>query len=133
MLHFGVERASNINTKLTLNYDLSGNILTENLIHNLGKLKRTYDQEGRCTQISSPYHRETATYTQNNLTTRTLDNQTHSYLYDDNSQLTTEPKHTYTYDSIHTRLTHNEEQTLLTYDEDGRQSAHEDTHTIYQN
>lgn len=129
-----VERFSPAHTLLyahTYNtYDLSGNLLTENLINNLGPIQHTYDLKGQHTSLTSPYFSQVATYDpKGNLIHSTLDTHPHSYSYNALSQLTHEKaptfSQTYSFDSLYNPAHSTNplsELTTQTYDPNGNQT-----------
>jgi RHS repeat-associated protein len=88
-------------------YDLSGNLLQESLPFHLGKQTRSYDQNRRLKELSSPYFSQTLSYDPGGRLTYISAQGT--FTYDDLDQLTSEPNHTYTYDSRYNRITKNQE------------------------
>ena len=93
-------------------YDLSGNLLSEQLPFGFGQVTYRFDEKGRKTRIFSPYFSQYCKYDPcGNLILNTLDGIEHQYTYDDLWQLTEERalKHseTYEYDSLYNKLSEN--------------------------
>ncbi len=85
-------------------YDLDGNLLSENMIHNCGKIQHHRDLKGRKTTIVSPYFSQKCLYdTSGNLIQNTIDQTNISHTYDDLAQLISENDTTYHYDSLFNR------------------------------
>ena len=89
-----------------LSYDLNGNLLSEEMIHELGITEQSFDIQGQKIAIHSPYLNETASYDPcHNLLTKISDSQVYEYTYDSLDQLTSENDGkqltSYTHDSIH--------------------------------
>lgn len=96
--------------------DLSGRICCVRLPYNLGFIKKSIDPLGNLIKIEAPYFSEQNTFDRaGRLITKTVKdplgkNQIH-YHYDDLDQLISEEgvkPHTYTYDTIQNRISHNE-------------------------
>jgi RHS repeat-associated protein len=86
-------------------YDLSGNLLLEHLIHDLGTQSHTWNGNGAQATLSSPYFNQTITYDSASRVKKiSSDGQ---YEYNDLSELTLEDfginRSTYTYDDRHNR------------------------------
>ena len=90
-------------------YDLSGHLLEEKLIHELGSVKYSYLSSGNLECIQSPFFRETISYEPNGRI-QSLSNDG-SYCYDDLSQLTQERSHSYQYDNHYNRTARDSETT----------------------
>jgi RHS repeat-associated protein len=91
-------------------YDLDGNLLSEKMIFDLGKINHHFDLKGRQTEIISPYFSQKCKYDErDNLILNTHDNQIVSYTYNDLSQLTAEDDQTFGYDSVHNRIKKDDE------------------------
>jgi len=122
-------------------YDLDGNLLSESMILNAGKIKHVTDKKGRKTKITSPYFSQTCLYEAcNNLIESTIDQTYISYGYDDLSQLISENESSYGYDSLfnrkekdHTTFKTNHLNELIdqTYDLNGNQTQNGDTQYVY--
>ncbi|MDX8430635.1 MAG: RHS repeat-associated core domain-containing protein [Candidatus Algichlamydia australiensis] len=89
---------------------------TETLIANLGTQTHIYDLLNRERKRKSPYQTEAHKNFDKagNLTTRTLNEQTTTYTYNDLNQLTQENTTQYTYDSLHNRLSKNNDSYNIT-------------------
>ncbi len=111
-------------------YDLSGNLLTEQLINNLGTQSYSWNDNGNQASIVSPYFNQSITYDPaSRVKSISSDG---SYEYNDRSELILEDlsnsQCTYAYDAHHNRTEKNgvvtsynllDEQTALNYDLDG--------------
>jgi RHS repeat-associated protein len=128
-------------THLYENYDLDGNLLSESMINNSGKIQHRIDLKGRKTEIASPYFSQKCVYDAgDNLTKSVVDQQAISYAYDDLSQLTGESDTTYAYDSLFNRRMKDgkeyevndlNELKELTYDLNGNQIQKDQIHYTY--
>lgn len=92
-------------------YDLNGLLKKEELPFNLGETHFAYDQEGRLTQIQSPFIQETLQYRGKRLQSVN----TQAFKYDSSLRLTEEGGRSYTYDDLGNRLS--ESDTPYTYDD----------------
>ena len=123
------------------NYDLDGNLLTEDMINNAGQLQHRIDLKGRKSEITSPYFSQKCTYDAcDNLIKNTVDQQTISYSYDDLSQLTGENESSYGYDSLfnrrmknghHFQINNLNELSELAYDLNGNLIQKDNIHYVY--
>ena len=113
-----IERISNSGEKLYTHsyerFDLSGNVVSERLLSGC-ELVRGFDKLGRPAVISSSHYNETDLFDPaGNLINRSLSDPIgklkSTYTYDALHQLTTEPGHTYAYDSLYNRIAKNDEQ-----------------------
>ncbi|MGC1879424.1 MAG: RHS repeat-associated core domain-containing protein [Rhabdochlamydiaceae bacterium] len=118
-------------------YDLDGNLLSENLIGDLGQVIHATDLKGQKTAISSPYFSQSCAYdARGDLSINVIDGHEHRYTYDDLSQLTSESQSLfYAHDSLYNRTQKNSDacktndlnellssgQTHCTYDLNGNQ------------
>ncbi len=131
-------------------YDLSGNLLSEEHIGNLGTTTYTRDRLGHTTDLSSFLLTQSVTYDPaGNLTTSRLktpfSDTSSTYTYDPLGQLTQElgpASYSYTYDALHNRLTkNNTPQTYsplnelltpnTTYDPNGNPTHHDNLTLTY--
>lgn len=91
-------------------YDLSGNLLSENMINKCGKVKHSMDLKGRKKEISSPYFSQKCLYDAcDNLLQSTIDQTSTSHTYDALSQLISENTQSYSYDSLFNRTSKNDQ------------------------
>ncbi len=102
-----------IYSHLYTTYDLEGNICDEQLPGTAGTITTTYDKLGRITSISTtPLEQIQITYDEaGNLTGYLLNDTPSTFTYDSLLQLTAETgveSHTYTHDSLHNRVVHDE-------------------------
>jgi len=89
-------------------YDLAGNLLTESLIGNLGKVFHTTNLKGQKASIVSPYFSQKCTHdSAGNLINNTIDQEKNQYTYDNLSQLISEKNNTYSNDSLYNRTQQN--------------------------
>lgn len=89
-------------------YDLSGHVLEESLIGDLGKVSYSYDLEGRLTSIHSPYFNEEYKFSQEgNMIERKSEEKSYHYSYDALDQLIEETRgeavDSYTCDALYQR------------------------------
>ncbi len=115
-------------THTYLDYDLSGNLLSEQLITG-DSLNHTYDLAGRHTSSTSKYFSQSVEFDPvGNILHSRYQNEHLNFAYDDLYQLTSEKDHTYSYDAHYNR--HSKDSTiyqvnnlnqisLFTYDQDG--------------
>lgn len=122
-------------------YDLNGNLVSEQLIGNLGKVGYTTDRRGRKVSITSPYLQQECTYDEvGNLLKNRYDCNEFNYAYDSLSQLVSEKSSeqslAYTYDSLYNRVSKGEkllqtnelnqlvsfDQQSISYDQNGNQT-----------
>lgn len=90
-------------------YDLSGNLLEEQLISNLGAVSFSLDATGTPKAVSSPYHTESQTRSPSSQVIEwTKDGQSAHFAYDDLGQLIQEEGCRYAYDSLGHRRPSNE-------------------------
>jgi RHS repeat-associated protein len=94
------------------NYDLDGNLISENLIGNLGLVVHTTDLKGLKASISSPYFSQQCEYDAAcNLIHTIVDGAESRYSYDDLSQLSSENGFSqscmYVHDSLYNRVQKN--------------------------
>lgn len=91
----------------TFVHDLAGNTIGETTI--LGtKIKRTYDPLNRPTMIESNHLLQASQYdARGNLESTLQEGSVKSYAYDAQDRLIEEPEHTYSYDLLHNRISHN--------------------------
>ncbi len=125
------------------NYDLAENLLSQELIGNLGPLIHSYDLAGRPTSTHSLYFtHEILQYDPvGNILKSRLHNETLEYTYDDLYQLISEKDHTYAYDSLYNRLQKdtvsytinalNQIPSEFKYNPDGNPYIHGDTRYTY--
>lgn len=90
-------------------YDLSGNLLQQQLINNIGTAQYTIDALSRTTSITAPQFSQTILDFDpvGNIRKMSFESEELIYTYDDLYQLTSETgflSHTYTYDSLYNRL-----------------------------
>ncbi len=87
-------------------FDMLGNLTNSELIANLGNLHFQQDALSRCTQIQSAYHTETIEEFDpcGNIKRLKRNGKELAFHYDSLNQLTSEPGHTYLFDSHHRRL-----------------------------
>jgi RHS repeat-associated protein len=95
-------------------YDLAGNLISEQLIGNLGQVSHIFDLRGNKSSISSPYFSEQCQYDSvGNLFSNTIDGAEHRYTYDGLSQLSSESSadqfSLYVHDSLYNRSQENGE------------------------
>ena len=126
-----------------LSYDLSGNLLEEELPLSLGHVHHTVDPLSRKTKIAAPsFSQEILLFDPvGNIQKMSLQNEILSYTYDDLYQLTSEKDHSYAHDALNNRLqkdSHNYEINHLNqipshfeYDLNGNVISHEDTQLFY--
>ncbi len=93
-------------------YDKDGNLVSENLIGNLGQITHATDIRGQKTFISSPYFSEECAYDEvGNLVSNIIDRAESRYSYDGLSQLSSEKSRnhslTYVHDSLYNRTQKN--------------------------
>ncbi len=121
-------------------YDLSGNLLQQKLLGNLGELTFSYDPLGRKTTAKSRLNSQDVQYDPvGNVTYQSFNREKENYHYDALYQLTSEKNHTYTYDSHGNRIykdgesyTHNQlYQVVSHFDYDQNGNPYSDHETIY--
>lgn len=122
-------------------YDHDGNLLAESMIYNSGQIEHKVDLKGRKAEISSPYFAQRCRYDAcDNLVKCSMDNITSAYTYDGLSQLISENKETYKYDSLFNRKEKNDTHFAVnylnelvdqTYDLNGNQIQKNGTHYLY--
>lgn len=93
-------------------YDLDGNLVSERLIGNLGKIVHETDPKGLKAYISSPYFSQECRYdAASNLVSNIVDQAENRYSYDDLSQLSSENRSgqscIYAHDSLYNRVQKN--------------------------
>jgi RHS repeat-associated protein len=89
-------------------YDESGYLLAEHLPANLGSVNHTTDAKGQPTAIMSDYFKQACQYDSvGNLTTQIINGTDREFVYDDLSQLISEPDNIYSYDSLYNRTEEN--------------------------
>jgi RHS repeat-associated protein len=123
------------------NYDLDGNLLSENMVNSAGRIQNHLDLKGRKTEIVSPYFSQKCFYdAADNLIKSIIDKKPVVYSYDALSQLSGEDAITYAYDSLLNRRLKNGEQfeinnlnelKELTYDLNGNQIQKDNVHYVY--
>ena len=90
-------------------YDLFGNLLSENLISNLAKRTYTYDPVGRIETLSSPFLSQTFSYDPVGNPEEIFKNGVlYEYTYDALSQISSEPLYHYGHDAFYNRNKKNE-------------------------
>jgi RHS repeat-associated protein len=124
-------------------YDTSGHLLSQRLIHNLGTVTSTYDIAARPTSLVHPsFSHEILEHDPvGNVLRATLHKALCTYTYDDLYQLTSENAHTYAHDPLYNR--YQKDNTAYTinalnqlpqefhYNADGNPSQYGDTHYTY--
>ena len=86
-------------------YDLSGNLVREELALNQGDLLIDYDLLGRMVQVKGPHWEEALSYDAvGNLSQRISQGVPCDYHFDDLYQLSSETGHTYVHDSLYNRI-----------------------------
>ncbi len=132
-------------THLYQEYDLSGNLISEQFIGNLGEAAFTTNPLGKKSSISSPFFSQSILKFDlvGNIIELKTQSQTSVYSYDDLYQLIEETgtfTHHYAYDSHHNRLQKNEEQYCLnslnqfehfSYDDNGNLALSSDKRYTY--
>ena len=120
-------------------WDLDRNLLSQ-ILHNGSQIHYTIDPLGRTVSHTSPYLTHTLDEfdPMGNLLVETLNDTIKHYTYDPLFQLTSEPNFTYTYDSLHNRLSKNQQPISVNinnqistyiYDDNGNPTR-TDTHII---
>jgi len=113
-------------------YDKSGNLLSEKLIGDLGRVFHKTDERGLKSSIKSFYlHQECFYDAEKNLVETIIDGNPYRYTYDELSQLTSEsgPNHSslYAYDSLYNRTNYKtndlNQNVALSYDLNGNQTT----------
>lgn len=85
-------------------YDLAGNIIQENTIHQ-ASLQRGHDLLNRPTFLHAPGLTQECSYDdRGNIVEMAYRQRTYAYTYDPHDHLTSEPEHCYEYDSLHNRI-----------------------------
>lgn len=89
-------------------YDEEGRLREEDLIGSTGRVRFSYDQMGRVSDMNSVHFTESLTYDcVGNVTSSRLNGTVLDYLYDELDQLRIEPGHRYEYDSLFQRTEKN--------------------------
>jgi RHS repeat-associated protein len=89
-------------------YDENGNLISERLIGNLGRITHGTDLRGQKSSIMSPYFSQECGYNPTgNLISKSTDRAEHRYSYDELSQLSSEGSATYAHDSLYNRTQKN--------------------------
>lgn len=93
-------------------YDENGNLVSENLIGDLGQINHITDVRGQKELISSPYFSQECGYDAvGNLVSNIIDRSEHRYSYDELSQLSSEngsnQSYIYAHDSLYNRIQKN--------------------------
>lgn len=98
------------------NYDLFGNLVSENN----GEIIHRYDLKGRHTHLQSSYFAQECTYDPcDNLSYSAINNRPNTYTYDDLSQLSSENRRNYSFDSNYnpTNASTNDLNELLSFED----------------